>query len=111
MFKCRRHQKDALAAYAGEADRQTFPLPRAAGRPSENDAPSGPRAMTKFDALNERSGGRLLVAFVLVLLAGLPLSVWLDLRHLSSANLGRQANDLNIAITDIRDFYDTDVVG
>jgi adenylate cyclase len=67
--------------------------------------------MNKFDKLNERSGGKLLVLLVIVLLAGLPLSVWLDLRHLSAANLGRQATDLNIAITDIRDFYASDVVG
>jgi class 3 adenylate cyclase len=67
--------------------------------------------MNSFDALNERSGGRLLVILVLVLLGGLPLAVWLDLRHLSAANLARQANDLNIAITDIRDFYASDVVG
>jgi class 3 adenylate cyclase len=67
--------------------------------------------MNSFDSLNERSGGRLLILLVLVLLAGLPLSVWLDLRHLSAANLGRQASDLNIAITDIRDFYAGDVVG
>ncbi len=67
--------------------------------------------MNTFDRLNERSGGRLLVALVLVLLAGLPISVWLDLRNLSAANLRRQATDLNIAITDIRDFYASDVVG
>lgn len=66
--------------------------------------------MNTFDALNERSGGRLLIALVLVLLAGLPLAVWLDLRHLSAAILSRQANDLNTAITDIRDFYARDVV-
>jgi adenylate cyclase len=67
--------------------------------------------MNNFDSLNERSGGRLLVVLVCVLLAGLPLSVWLDLRHISAANLARQADDLNIAITDIRDFYTSDVVG
>jgi adenylate cyclase len=67
--------------------------------------------MTNFDSLNERSGGKLLILLVVVLLAGLPLSVWLDLRHLSSTDLSRQANDLNTAITDIRDFYASDVVG
>ena len=67
--------------------------------------------MNSFDSLNERSGGRLLVALVIVLLVGLPIAVLLDLRHLSAANLSRQADDLNIAITDIRDFYASDVVG
>jgi adenylate cyclase len=66
--------------------------------------------MNNFDTLNERTGGRLLIGLVIVLLIGLPVSVSLDLRHLSAANLSRQANDLNIAITDIRDFYANDVV-
>jgi hypothetical protein len=61
--------------------------------------------------LDERSGSRLLLLLVIVLLAGLPLAVWLDLRAVSSTNLARQASDLNIAITDIRDFYASDVVG
>jgi adenylate cyclase len=81
--------------------------------PQEGRAKRGKRrhTMTNFDSLNERSGGKLLVFLVVVLLAGLPLAVWLDLRLLSAANLQRQANDLNTAITDIRDFYAADVVG
>jgi class 3 adenylate cyclase len=67
--------------------------------------------MNTFDALNERTGGRLLIGLVIILLAGLPLAVWLDLRHLSTANLRLQANDLDTVITDIRDFYAMDVVG
>jgi adenylate cyclase len=82
-------------------------------RRKDEREPRGKRrhTMTNFDTLNERSGGKLLVFLVVVLLAGLPLAVWLDLRHLSAANLQRQANDLNTAITDIRDFYAADVVG
>jgi hypothetical protein len=67
--------------------------------------------MNTLDSLNERSGGKLLIGLVIVLLAGLPISVWLDLRHITTANLSRQAADLDIAISGIRDFYAGDVVG
>jgi signal transduction histidine kinase len=56
-----------------------------------------------------RSGA--LVALVVILLAGLPLAVWFDLRDLTDAVLRRQANDLNSAITSIRGYYATNVVG
>jgi class 3 adenylate cyclase len=67
--------------------------------------------MNTLDSLNERSGGTLLIVLVVVLLVGLPISVWLDLRHISATSLSRQAADLNIAISGIRDFYAGDVVG
>jgi hypothetical protein len=38
---------------------------------------------------------------VIVLLAGLPTAVWLDLHSLSEAALRRQASDLNSVITSI----------
>ena len=47
---------------------------------------------------------------VVVLLAGLPLAVGFDLRDISNRSLQRQASDLNAAMTDIRDFYNTNVV-
>jgi signal transduction histidine kinase len=51
------------------------------------------------------------VALVVLLLAGLPLAIWLDLRDLTDAALRRQAADLNSAITSIRGYYATNVVG
>jgi signal transduction histidine kinase len=52
-----------------------------------------------------------LAALVVLLLAGLPLAIWLDLRDLTDAALRRQAADLNSAITSIRGYYATNVVG
>jgi len=54
--------------------------------------------------------GLLLSALVVVLLAGLPLAVWLDLRNLTESALHRQASDLNSVITSMRNFYGTNVV-
>ena len=58
-----------------------------------------------------RSRGLLLVLLVLVLLAGLPIAVWLDLSNLSDAALRRQAGDLNSVITSVRGYYASNVVG
>lgn len=52
-----------------------------------------------------------LVALVVILLAGLPFAVWLDLRDLTEDALRRQAADLNSVITSIRSYYATNVVG
>jgi adenylate cyclase len=54
---------------------------------------------------------RLSVILVIVLLAGLPLAVWLDLRSITEVALMRQVTDLNAVIGGVRDFYSTDVVG
>jgi adenylate cyclase len=51
------------------------------------------------------------VALILILLAGLPLAVWLDLRELSEYMLRGQAEDLSVAINHIRDYYSRNVVG
>src|SRR5215469_15707845 len=48
---------------------------------------------------------------VLLLLAGLPVAVYLDLRDLSQAALRRQASDVNAIISGIRTFYASNVVG
>src|ERR1700676_3840582 len=58
-----------------------------------------------------RSRSALLTVFVLVLLAALPLAVWLDLRNLSESSLRRQASDLNSVITGIRGYYASHIVG
>src|SRR5215472_14764687 len=51
------------------------------------------------------------VLLVLLLLAGLPLAVWLDLSNLVDANLRRQATDLNSVISSVRAYYGANVVG
>ena len=52
-----------------------------------------------------------LVLLVLLLLAGLPLAVYLDLSNLADANLRRQARDLNSVISSVRAYYGANVVG
>src|SRR5436190_4064384 len=47
---------------------------------------------------------------VLLLLIGLPLAVWLDLRNLAERSLLLQANNLNSVITSVRSYYATNVV-
>src|SRR5258707_1934015 len=58
-----------------------------------------------------RSRGALLSFLVPVLLLGVPLAVWLDLRNLSESALRRQASDLNSVITGIRGYYASHIVG
>ena len=62
-------------------------------------------------SLAQRSRSPVLVALVLVLLAGLPLVVWLDLRNLAEASLRRQAGDINSIVTGVRGYYAANVVG
>ena len=57
-----------------------------------------------------RPNGALMTLLVFVLLAGLPLAVWLDLRNLTEQALRRQASDLNSVITSMRNYYATNVV-
>src|SRR5690242_8021625 len=57
-----------------------------------------------------RSGGWPLVLLVLLMLAGLPLAVWLDISNLSRTALERQAADLSSVITSIRSYYAQNVV-
>jgi adenylate cyclase len=49
----------------------------------------------------------LLVAMVVI---GLPLATWLDLRDITDASLTRQATNLSTVISGIRTFYATDIV-
>ena len=48
---------------------------------------------------------------VALLLAALPLAVWLDLKNLADAALRRQASDLNSVISSVRAYYASNVVG
>src|SRR5215472_10533766 len=61
--------------------------------------------------INSSNQSFVLVLLVLLLLAGLPLAVWLDLRNLVDANLRRQATDLNSVISSVRAYYGANVVG
>jgi adenylate cyclase len=54
--------------------------------------------------------GWALVALLILLLAGLPLAVWLDLRNLSERALRLQASDFNSVISSVRSYYATNVV-
>ena len=80
--------------------------------PHDSATPGGRTA-----ALAERISGyvasRLSITIVLVLLvlAGLPLAVWLDLRNLSEGALTDQANELSSTIDSIRNYYASNVVG
>ena len=58
----------------------------------------------------ERLSTRLLAVLVAVLLVGLPLAVWLDLRVISANALTREATGLDSVITNIRGFYANDIV-
>ena len=55
--------------------------------------------------------GLMLILLVLMLLAGLPVAVWLDLRNLTETALLRQASDLNSVVTSMRGYYANNVVG
>jgi adenylate cyclase len=57
------------------------------------------------------SRGFTLILLVLVMLAGLPVAVWLDLRNLTESNLLRQARDLNSVVSSVRGYYASNVVG
>src|SRR5215471_3623468 len=57
------------------------------------------------------SRGLVIIMLVLMLLAGLPLAAWLDLRNLSDTTLRHQANDLNGLISGVRAYYAANVVG
>jgi class 3 adenylate cyclase len=67
--------------------------------------------MPSSKATDSRTRGLLLIALVVVLLLGLPLAVWLDVRNLTEIALRRQASDLNSVITSVRSFYGSNVVG
>ncbi len=51
------------------------------------------------------------MAILILLLAALPLAVWLDMQNIASARLQSQASDLNSMITSIRSYYGSNVVG
>jgi adenylate cyclase len=48
---------------------------------------------------------------IALLLAALPVAVWLDLKNLTEVALRRQASDLNSVISSVRSYYASNVVG
>jgi class 3 adenylate cyclase len=58
-----------------------------------------------------RGRSLLIACAIALLLAALPVAVWLDLTHLADTNLRRQAVDLNSVISSVRGYYGTSVVG
>src|SRR5438105_11844809 len=57
------------------------------------------------------SHGFAFILLVLVMLVGLPVAVWLDLRNLTETSLLRQAQDLNSVVSSVRGYYASNVVG
>ena len=51
------------------------------------------------------------MTILILLLAGLPLAVWLDMQNMAAARLQSQAGDLNSVISSIRGYYGSNVVG
>jgi signal transduction histidine kinase/CheY-like chemotaxis protein len=68
------------------------------------DSPSATRAE------RPRAPGWVTVLLVILLLAGLPVAVWLDLRDVSEHALQVQARDINSVITGVRTYYANNVV-
>lgn len=62
-------------------------------------------------ASHQRMMTPLAIVIVILLLAGLPLAVWLDLRNLSEQALRRQVDDIGRVLDDVRNYYANDVVG
>lgn len=58
-----------------------------------------------------RSRGILTGFLIALLLALLPVAVWLDLTNLGEAALRRQATDLNSLVSSVRSYYASNVVG
>ena len=66
--------------------------------------------MNDIRSVSFRSRNTLMVLLVVVMSAGLPLAVWLDLRNLTEAALRRQAADINSIISGIRGYYANNIV-
>jgi class 3 adenylate cyclase len=67
--------------------------------------------MIKTSPRTARAHTPLIVALVILMLAGLPVAAWLDMRDLSDRILARQSDEISRVINDMRNFYANDVVG
>jgi adenylate cyclase len=86
--------------------------PRPADAPDDHS--EAPASSTGWgERISRYLASRLLITIVLVLLvlAGLPVAVWLDLRDLSERTLRGQADEFSSMIDSIRNYYAGNVVG
>lgn len=67
--------------------------------------------MNEAAPANLRTRGILTGVLIALLLALLPVAVWLDLTNLGKAALRRQATDMNSLLSSVRSYYATNVVG
>jgi adenylate cyclase len=115
-FARRRCRKDSRIQDNGNNDESEAEMIASAPLPAEppRDSPTSP---SRAAAWSERISGyiakRLSITIILVLLvlAGLPVAVWLDLRDLSERALSEQADELSSTIDTIRNYYASNVVG
>ena len=86
--------------------------PQPAG-PSPDHEAAPDRSRPLGDRISGYLSGTLFITAILVLLVlgGLPIAVWLDMRDLSERALREQADDLSSMIDSIRDYYGRNVVG
>jgi adenylate cyclase len=59
----------------------------------------------------QRRSSVLTGSLIALLLAALPIAVWLDLTNLADVALRRQATDLNSVVSSVRSYYASNVVG
>src|SRR3974390_1680031 len=71
----------------------------------------GPGTMAKPSLQNQVPRSSQTGFLIVILLAGLPLAVWLDLRNLAETLLRSQAAQVNSVITGVRGYYAANVVG
>jgi class 3 adenylate cyclase len=65
---------------------------------------------SEADPKASESSLRVLAGLVVVLLVGLPLAVWLDLRSIAASTMRTQATNLSSVVSGIRTFYSDEVV-
>jgi len=82
-------------------------------RQSDRDNNRGSRIFLLLDKFGHRFIERpaWFTGIVILALIALPITVWLDMRHLSSESLLRQAGDLNAMVSEIRGYYSRNVIG
>jgi adenylate cyclase len=71
---------------------------------------SGPRPSNRDLSLRGRNLA-LSIVLLIIVLAGLPIAVWLDMRNLSEAALRDRANSLISMIDSVRTYYAENIVG
>jgi hypothetical protein len=74
---------------------------------------SSVRRSSLFERITQRLANSLTASIValVIVLAGLPLAVWLDLREISEHASRKQADGLAVVISGFRDYYAKNVAG